>query len=46
MLVDPEEINDWTAEFDVDFVRSRERGEPALRLRRLAPLTEGFDAPG
>ena len=39
MLVDPEEFNDWTAEFDLDLARSRERGEPALRLRRLALLT-------
>lgn len=39
MLVDPEGINDWTAEFDVDLGRSREMGEPALRLRRLGPLT-------
>ena len=40
MLVDPEEFNDWTAEFDVDLARSRETGEPALRLRRLGLLTE------
>ncbi len=40
MLVDPEGFNDWTAEFDVDLSRSREAGEPALRLRRLGPLAE------
>ncbi len=46
MLVDPEEFNDWTAEFDLDLARSRERGEPALRLRRLALLTDAPDAFG
>ena len=40
MLVDPDEANDWTAEFDLDLAGSRERGEPAMRLRRLGPLTE------
>jgi superfamily II RNA helicase len=39
MLVDPEEHNDWVAEFDVDLTRSREAAEPALRLVRIGSLT-------
>jgi hypothetical protein len=39
MLVDPEEHNDWVAEFEVDLGRSRETAEPALRLVRLGSLT-------
>ncbi len=39
MLVDPEEHNDWVAEFLVELEPSRQRGEPALRLCRLGPLT-------
>jgi superfamily II RNA helicase len=35
MLIDPEEANDWMAEFSVDLDASRERGEPFLRLERL-----------
>src|SRR5208283_2513739 len=35
MLVDPEEHNDWVAEFEVDLGESRTLGEPALRLRRI-----------
>ena len=38
MLVDPEEANDWVAEFDVDLPRSRASGEPDLSLVRLGPL--------
>jgi hypothetical protein len=38
MLVDPEEHNDWVAEFRVDLAESREAGEPALRLERVGPL--------
>ena len=38
MLVDPEEHNDWVAEFEVDLVKSRETGEPFLRLRRIGSL--------
>jgi superfamily II RNA helicase len=38
MLVDPEEHNDWVAEFEVDLDQSRERGEPALKLIRIAAL--------
>jgi hypothetical protein len=35
MLVDPEGLNDWVAELEVDLARSREAGEPVLRLRRI-----------
>ena len=38
MLVDPEEHNDWVAEFIVDLAASRQNSEPVLRLQRLAPL--------
>ncbi len=38
MLVDPDEANDWVAEFAVDLVRSRALGEPSLRLRRVSLL--------
>ena len=39
MLVDPDDENDWTVEFDVDLIRSREAGEPMLVLHRLGTLT-------
>jgi hypothetical protein len=39
MLVDPEEHNDWVAEFEVDLAKSREAAEPVLRLVRLGSLT-------
>lgn len=38
MLVDPEEANDWVAEFEVDLAQSRELGEPVLRLTKFASL--------
>ncbi|MCU0784637.1 MAG: DUF3516 domain-containing protein [Verrucomicrobia bacterium] len=38
MLVDPEEDNDWVAEFEVDLARSRALGEPFLRLQRIGSL--------
>ena len=38
MLVDPEEANDWVAEFSVDLAASRAAETPCLRLRRLGPL--------
>ncbi len=38
MLVDPEMENDWVAAFDVDLVRSREAGQPVVRLVRLGSL--------
>jgi Domain of unknown function (DUF3516) len=39
MLVDPEEHNDWVAEFEVDLAGSRSLGEPMIRLKRLGSLT-------
>jgi hypothetical protein len=39
MLVDPEEHNDWVAEFEVDLAESRKSGEPVLSLRRFGILT-------
>jgi superfamily II RNA helicase len=38
MLVDPDEANDWVAEFDVDLAKSRAAGEPVLAFLRLGPL--------
>jgi len=38
MLVDPEEANDWVAEFEVDLAQSRALGEPVLQLRRIGSL--------
>ena len=38
MLVDPEEHNDWAAEFEVDLSESLKLGEPTLRLRRIGSL--------
>ena len=38
MLVDPDAINDWVAEFGIDLAASRESGDVALRLLRVGPL--------
>ena len=38
MLIDPEEHNDWVAEFAVDLEESRKRSEPVLILRRMGNL--------
>jgi hypothetical protein len=38
MLIDPDEANDWVAEFDVLLTSSRERKEPVLLLRRFESL--------
>jgi hypothetical protein len=38
MLVDPEEHNDWVAEFQVDLEQSKATNEPFLRLRRIGAL--------
>jgi hypothetical protein len=38
MLVDPAEMNDWVAEFEVDLGISREAGEVRMRLKRLGSL--------
>jgi hypothetical protein len=40
MLIDPEEANDWVAEFSVDLPRSRADGTPAIELRRFGPLVD------
>ena len=39
MLVDPEEHNDWVAEFEVDLAQSRAASEPVIRLGRIGSLT-------
>jgi len=39
MLVDPEEHNDWVAEFVVELEESRKLAEPSLRLSRIGSLT-------
>ena len=39
MLVDPQEHNDWVADFEVGLEESRKNGEPALSLRRMGALT-------
>jgi superfamily II RNA helicase len=38
MLVDPEGLNDWVAEVEVDLPASREANQPVLRLIRLGGL--------
>ncbi len=38
MLVDPEEHNDWVAQFEVDLAQSRASNEPSLRLAAIAAL--------
>jgi superfamily II RNA helicase len=38
MLVDPQENNDWVAEFEVDLGESRKAGGAVLRLRRIGSL--------
>jgi superfamily II RNA helicase len=38
MLIDPEELNDWVAEFEVDLPQSRLGNEPLLRLRKIGAL--------
>jgi superfamily II RNA helicase len=40
VLVDPDEHNDWMAEFEVDLAQSRAAGEPVLRLQRIGSLSE------
>jgi superfamily II RNA helicase len=32
VLIDPEELNDWQAEFSVDLAQAREDGKPGLKL--------------
>ena len=38
MLIDPQESNDWVAEFQIDLAKSRQTRNPALLLLRLGPL--------
>jgi hypothetical protein len=38
MLIDPEGLNDWMADVEVDLAASRDAGGPVLRLLRLGPL--------
>jgi hypothetical protein len=38
MLVDPEEHNDWVAEFEVDLGQSRRSAEPVLRFIAIKAL--------
>ena len=38
MLVDPEGLNDWVAEFEVDLAQSRTANAPVLRLTRIGNL--------
>ena len=40
MLVDPQGLNDWVAEVDVDLTASRVTGEPVVQLVRLGSLVE------
>src|SRR5437879_1554563 len=44
MLIDPEEHNDWVAEFEVDLAESRRRSEPILTLRRFGSLVKASAA--
>ena len=38
MLIDPEGLNDWVAEADIDIPASRDAGQPVLALLRLGPF--------
>ncbi len=38
MLVDPEEHNDWVAEFEADLGQSRAANAPVVRLRKIGSL--------
>jgi hypothetical protein len=38
MLIDPDEHNDWVAEFQVDLPQSRAARQPVLSLRRIGSL--------
>jgi len=40
VLVDPEELNDWQAQFTVDVAQAREEGRPTLVLLSVAPVVE------
>jgi hypothetical protein len=38
VLIDPDEHNDWKAEFQVDLIASRATGEPVIQLREISSL--------
>ena len=38
MLIDPDELNDWVAEFAIDLPASTAAGQPVLRLHRFGSL--------
>jgi superfamily II RNA helicase len=40
VLVDPEGLNDWQAEFTVDLPKAREEGKPTLVLVSVGPVVE------
>jgi hypothetical protein len=40
VLVDPEALNDWQAEFSVDLATAREEGKPVLALLSIGPVVE------
>ena len=39
MLVDPEDHNDWAADFEVDLAQSRAANTPVLHLRKIGSLS-------
>jgi len=38
MLVDPQEHNDWVAEFELDLGESRQAGSPVMKLKKIGSL--------
>ncbi|MDB6005339.1 MAG: box helicase, partial [Prosthecobacter sp.] len=38
VLIDPEELNDWQAEFTVDLAQAREDGKPTLKLTTVRKI--------
>ena len=40
MVIDPDDLNDWVFEFDVDLAASRASANPVLRLRKFGSLTD------
>jgi len=38
VLIDPEDLNDWQAEFNVDLAQAREDGKPALVLKHVGKI--------
>jgi superfamily II RNA helicase len=38
VLVDPDEHNDWMADFEIDLAESTKAGEPKLKLRGIGPV--------